>query len=385
MNKPLKGFTPLHLAAMYGHSRCVELLIVAGVDVEEISRCHRLTPLQLAVRYGCEMCINLLLQAGADVNERDKDGPLLFTAIKKGFHRCAEALINAGADVNGKVKDEPLLFTAIKKGFHHCVEALLEAGADMNEPNFINYGVTPLIYAMRLRQDKCFNVVIQMGADVNITDRTVEGSRPLFEAVSQNSRKYIEILVEAGANVNIKEQSELTPLYQAMSAHSPTCLKILLASGSKISMIDYTIGYLCSRGRSCRGDYHKEMINLLYAAGEGEEKFRNLPDYLPDPADINLMNICRVRIRNHLLELDPHENLFVRVSHLGLPPSLANYLLYNQKVIGDDGDDSNRADQKRLQCESESEEELDISIIREIFETEIQNQEEEFYPAESLL
>ena len=35
---------------------------------------------------------------------------------------------------------------------------------------------------------------------------------------------------------------------------------------------------------------------------------------------------------NHLLKLDPHENLFVRVPRLPLPKALQSYLLYDQTL-----------------------------------------------------
>ena len=53
---------------------------------------------------------------------------------------------------------------------------------------------------------------------------------------------------------------------------------------------------------------------------------------------------------NHLLKLDPHENLFVRVPRLPLPKALQSYLLYDQTLddvaeeidgAREDDDDSN--------------------------------------------
>ena len=42
-----------------------------------------------------------------------------------------------------------------------------------------------------------------------------------------------------------------------------------------------------------------------------------------------LKNLCRVAIRKHLLSVDLHTNLFARVPLLGLPATLARYLLYD--------------------------------------------------------
>ena len=42
-----------------------------------------------------------------------------------------------------------------------------------------------------------------------------------------------------------------------------------------------------------------------------------------------LAHLCRQAIRKHLIELDPHENLFSRIPKLGLPAVPNKYLLYN--------------------------------------------------------
>ena len=49
--------------------------------------------------------------------------------------------------------------------------------------------------------------------------------------------------------------------------------------------------------------------------------------------------MCREVIRKHLLKLDPHSNLFVRIPELTLPSALNKYLLFNVSLDDDDGDD----------------------------------------------
>ena len=51
----------------------------------------------------------------------------------------------------------------------------------------------------------------------------------------------------------------------------------------------------------------------------------------------------RVRIRNRLLVLDPHENLFLRFPGLGLPKLLASYLMYDV-TVDDVSDDTDNGD-----------------------------------------
>ena len=54
-----------------------------------------------------------------------------------------------------------------------------------------------------------------------------------------------------------------------------------------------------------------------------------VPEYLINTkAGLCLKEKCREVIRNHLLELNRIENLFIRVPKLGLPIPLTKYLLY---------------------------------------------------------
>ena len=57
--------------------------------------------------------------------------------------------------------------------------------------------------------------------------------------------------------------------------------------------------------------------------------------------NIRLSHICREAIRNHLLEVDPHTNLFERVPKLTqLPSSLREFLLFDLTLEIFEGDDS---------------------------------------------
>ena len=73
----------------------------------------------------------------------------------------------------------------------------------------------------------------------------------------------------------------------------------------------------------------------LFAACEIIEIDRQIngeqvPEHLQ--RNFSLKGICKRRIIEHLLELDPHTHLFDRVSMLGLPTSLTSYLLYDTSL-----------------------------------------------------
>ena len=67
------GYTPLHLAARYGHHQLATLLIRKGARVDD-QDCSGATPLHLAALYGLADTVNVLLNMNATVEMKDKHG-----------------------------------------------------------------------------------------------------------------------------------------------------------------------------------------------------------------------------------------------------------------------------------------------------------------------
>src|SRR5712692_3760852 len=69
------GWTPLHLAAFFGHPKIVELLLPAGADVTARStNPNGNTPLHAALAANQKIAAGLLVGHGADVNATDASG-----------------------------------------------------------------------------------------------------------------------------------------------------------------------------------------------------------------------------------------------------------------------------------------------------------------------
>ena len=67
------GYTPLHLAARYGHHQLARLLIRKGACVDDHD-CSGATPLHLAALYGLADTVNVLLNMNATTEMKDKNG-----------------------------------------------------------------------------------------------------------------------------------------------------------------------------------------------------------------------------------------------------------------------------------------------------------------------
>jgi uncharacterized protein len=94
------GFTPLHLAAFFGHVEIVRSLIDRGADVEAVARNPmRVRPLHSAAATRQLAIARLLVEAGADVNQTQERGfTPLHAAAQNGDVELAQLLLERGAD-----------------------------------------------------------------------------------------------------------------------------------------------------------------------------------------------------------------------------------------------------------------------------------------------
>lgn len=126
------GFTPLDLAAFFGHRSIVDVLLAHGADVNATSRnATGYTALTGAVASGHAEIVAALLAAGANAAHRYGPGfTPLHEAAAGGKKEIVRLLLTRGADVNAKTDDgrTPLMM-ALEKGHEGLVALLREHGA----------------------------------------------------------------------------------------------------------------------------------------------------------------------------------------------------------------------------------------------------------------
>jgi ankyrin repeat protein len=121
------GWTPLHLAAFFGHAAAAERLMAAGADLNAVSRNALLnTPLHAAVAGGHVDASLLLIESGADVNAVDAGGHTpLHIAAEAGYVPVAKALLARGASAHVvDVEDRTPLSRAAVKGHTEIVDLI---------------------------------------------------------------------------------------------------------------------------------------------------------------------------------------------------------------------------------------------------------------------
>jgi ankyrin repeat protein len=68
------GYTPLHVAASYGWTEMIKLLLDNGADVNAVVVFMQETPLQFAVIADKLDAVKLLVEHGADIYQKNGDG-----------------------------------------------------------------------------------------------------------------------------------------------------------------------------------------------------------------------------------------------------------------------------------------------------------------------
>ncbi len=259
------GQTPLHLAAIHGHTAIVRYLIErnALINAKDMSGA---TPLHNAVRYGDLDIASLLVQNGADVNAQDSIGktPLLIITPAENRDAMYQLLLDNGASTRIKdlYGDTPLHIATITNMSPAILQRFVTYKADINERN--KKGVTPLalavennwaehisfyanldadIHAEDMEGNTPLSLALQAGLETtkllvskkNIGTRDSFGNTPLHVAISHAvDPEVIRFLLDCGADVNARNRNGDTPLYIAVNTNNRTAGEMLLSRGADV-------------------------------------------------------------------------------------------------------------------------------------------------------
>ena len=197
-------------------------LIAKGADVNERNK-RGATPLHMAAEYGSTDVIRILLEAGANPGARDKNGLTpLHRAVLNNRSGATRLLLEAGFNVNDVDKNgnTPLHYAA-DVSREEMMELLLAGGADVNAKN--KDGATPLHCAVWMLRTNAACILLKHKALVN--SRDVIGETPLHNAAFVNCSELIEVLLKFGADPNTKNNKGQTPLNLCKNEHIANILK----------------------------------------------------------------------------------------------------------------------------------------------------------------
>lgn len=252
------GYTPLHVASVYGAVRCVHGLIAHGASLRAQQRDGR-TPLHLAIQHGRLEAVAALLDAGANLSEYDSEG-------RTAMHY---SVIGGRLDV---------------------VRLLVKHGGNVDCCASIGR-LTPLHVAVRTGANGVAQCFMELGA--NVDAKNAHGETPLHSAAIHGNFQIVAALFDHGAEIDARDASEKTAFQRAMRAkHADVALEIvrhsarpdlacrLLRDKSANSVHARGVADLVAAGildektvmarlKRCNGDVPREALTLIEANSLG--------------------------------------------------------------------------------------------------------------------
>lgn len=128
------GWTPLHLAAFFGHSGLANALLDRGADANARSTNQmKNTPLHAAAAGRQVELVRILLTREADPNARQRGGwTALHSAAQTGDLEIIQLLLSHRADINARAdNNQTALDLALTEDHHEVVRLLEHGGANL--------------------------------------------------------------------------------------------------------------------------------------------------------------------------------------------------------------------------------------------------------------
>ena len=300
------AFTPLMIAAIYGHTEIVKQLLEANADVNvSISvpgaNGQDLTAIHMARVNNHPEIVDILRAAGARENS-DKQGretlsdndpyilmleacsegntemiqTLLKDGVKPTSHHLKIAaqekqsqvlkqLVESGIDVNLPDDGEYPFLSVVSFCPLEDVELFVKHGADftVSYPSSSGGSVGPALVLVSLIGDlPKVKYLVEQKADVNITNTS--GSTPLIVASSEGHKNIVAYLLEHGANVNATNNHKDTALMVASGKGDLESVKLLFSAGAQINAQnkhkDTALMFAAENG-------NKEIVQFLISSG----------------------------------------------------------------------------------------------------------------------
>lgn len=212
------GNTPLIYSAQKGLSANIKSLLAAGAKIDYRNPVTGVSALSAASAEGHTNVVRQLVKNGqADVNLRDLAGRTpIFYAVEKDQPQALQMLLSLGANAN--MKDNSgvtALMRASAKNRKECQKILLrQKGIDVNAQD--NSGRNAVAYAAYAPDVDVMQNLVSAKANINQAD--VQGNTPLMNAIKAKNDRTAVFLIQQGANLTAANQAgetafTLTPVY----------------------------------------------------------------------------------------------------------------------------------------------------------------------------
>lgn len=263
--------TAVHIAARFGRSSILKLLVRKKTDVVNLRNVAERTALHLASMHGFADSVRILLDGVADVAPVDKHGLTpLHLASACGYVEAVQLLLNTGKnnlELTCKAGFTPLLL-AIQNGHKPVVDILLRYNANLDCSD--GRGRGPLHLAVLHGHLDLTEYILNLDSrSVNVDAQDCNGFTSLHYAACKKDSAALKLLLSsARASVLSRNQWLQTPLHVAANSGSVTNVRLLIDHSADLEAEDQ-----CGRSplQVAMAMGNQSIVGLFHSSGAGPQ------------------------------------------------------------------------------------------------------------------
>ena len=238
----------LHMACDKGLEVIAENLIERGADIELVAkdsdvgtkRHHSRTPLQVAAHWGRTSIVRLLVQSGAEVDRRDYFGSTALSiastcsAISSERNRIEliEELLGAQATIASSSLRFNALAEACRSSSHEITGLLLEEISGTPVEKYACDGA--LSSAASRKDDEIFQMLVERGG--------VPSSSTIFQACAAGLEGSVLKLLDCGIDIDSDDDDGARAIHVASFERQEHVVEVLLRRGAQIYFVSKKYG-----------------------------------------------------------------------------------------------------------------------------------------------